>query len=98
MILLYIPQVNNLTIVLVNRQSCFILYIFLIICCANRVQAQQVLGVNWNIPEVDARAIEELKTLNDLGFNILQIHEVPSQSLWKAITHQNFKVRGRLNI
>src|SRR5699024_4660366 len=80
------------------RPSCFILYIFLIICCANRVQAQQVLGVNWNIPEDDARAIEELKTLNDLGFNILQIHEVPSQSLWKAITQQNFKVWGRLNI
>lgn len=61
-------------------------------------QAQRVLGVVWDLPADDSRAIQQLQQFQDWGITILELQRVPSERVWSEINQRNLTVYGDLNI
>lgn len=75
-----------------------LLSILLLSLSFGSAQAQRVLGVVWELPADDSRAIQQLQQFQDLGITVLELQKVPSERIWNEINQRNLTVYGDLNI
>lgn len=71
---------------------------FLLSMASGTAQAQRVLGVVWELPDDDTRAVQQLQQFQDLGITVLELQQVPSERLWSEINQRNLTVYGDLHI
>lgn len=62
------------------------------------LQAQHQFGVRWNIPENQAKAVQQLQLFSESGITIIEIEEDPSRAIWQRIDSLGLNVYGNLGI
>src|SRR5699024_5397654 len=93
------PNKLRSPVTLVNSPSRLLfLCALLMICSSSLIKAQRTLGVSWEIPESDSRAMEELNTFKELGISVLEMPAPPSGKLRDKIRAQNLNVWASLGI
>lgn len=75
-----------------------LLSILLLSLTCGSVQGQRVLGVIWDLPAEESRAIQQLRQFRDLGISALELQQIPSRRVWYEINQGNFTVYGSLGI
>lgn len=75
-----------------------LLTLFLLAFAHLSLQAQQTVGVKWQVPEDDKTAAAQLAQFDRLGISILEIESQLSPDIWQQIDSLNFPVYGNLGI
>lgn len=74
-----------------------ILTIFVVLFCSP-LQAQRTFGVEWDIPDDQAAATQQLQQFRDMGISFIEISEEPSPAIWNEIDESGLNVYGTLGI
>ncbi len=71
-----------------------------VICllCWNQGYAQRAIGVDWELPDEQQIAREQLQYFSELGIGYLQINERPSEEVWNVISDLDFTVFAQLPV
>lgn len=73
-------------------------FTFLLSLAFGTAHAQRVLGVAWELPGDDARAVRQLQQFRELGITVLELRQTPSDRLWSEINRHNLTVYADLHI
>lgn len=72
--------------------------VFLSYGLANQCLAQSSIGVKWNIPDDQNRALSELETFQGLDISTIEIDKLPGSRTWSALDSLGFEVYAQVPI
>lgn len=83
---------------ILNKLLLYFFAILLLLAATTELKAQRQLALQWEIPQNQDEAIQQLQRFREIGFTTLEIEQVPSEEVWNQIENSGFTVYGAFPI